>query len=195
MMKTKVRELHFSIDSALVVEMTRQAYWMENRQDWALETLRCYEGISEQQIMNILIGVAVMENHPDGKRAVYVEHTDLEWQEKLAKHLEWQDSLTYCFAGHRVPKDLVDFYVENIVRRLRDAMRMPIVARHTDPLYLLRLEEQRRRQHDEIFLAAGFSRQEVEERSKFNWSPEFTAFDKEFSAYLDKQTNWLTGGE
>jgi hypothetical protein len=37
--KTKIGMFHFTIDAKLVVEMCRQAYWMENRKEWATETL------------------------------------------------------------------------------------------------------------------------------------------------------------
>lgn len=194
-MTTEVRKLHFSIEAGVIVELTRQAFWLENRQKWALDTLRCYEGITEAQIEHILNGTATLENHMDGKRVVYKETPDIEWQEKLAKHLEWQESRTYLFASKRVPKDLVDHYVINVVQRLRDAMRSPNLMQVLDPQYLFNLEQQRKALHDEIFLAAGFSKDEIGERGKFEWSDEFNEFDKEFSAYLNKQTDWITGGE
>jgi hypothetical protein len=195
-MVTKVGKFHFTVDAHLVVGLTRQAYWMENRREWALETLRTYEGISESQIEHILNGTASLENHPDGKRAVYKDSPDTEWQETLAKHLAWIDSRTYLFAGRRVDRELVDNYVDNIVKRLRGLMKNPRLASVMDPLVLMDLERQREDEHEAIFLAAGFTREDLDKRTHpLQWSPEFAAFDDEFSTYLDKKTNWLTGGK
>jgi hypothetical protein len=195
-MTTEIRMHHFTVRSEGVLELVRQAYWMENRKDWALDTLRCYKGINESQIEHLLNGTATLKSSKDGMSGIYKETPDTEWQETLAKHLEWVESRTYLFAGRRVPKDLVDNYTDNIVRRIRDSLSSGAVV-YLDPLYTVRLEEQRQEQHDAIFLAAGFTKEDLAKRKNREYdglSDDFKAFENELSAHTDKKAAWLTGG-
>lgn len=186
-MITKIGNLHFTIQAQLVVDLVRQAYWMENRQKWALDTLKCFQGITDAQIDAILRGTATLESTPDCEQAVFVERPDVEWQKKLAEHLEWVEETTYTFAGRRVGKRMLDHYAENVVGRLRATLRFGI-SLFVNPQVLMDLEQQRQDEHDEILKAAGFGEEEIENRKNpLKWTPEYEQFDKEFSKFLDKK--------
>lgn len=193
-MTTAVRQCHFTVDPAFVMGLCRQAYWMENRKEWALATLHCFHGLSETQIDAILSGTAsVVQNPKNPDLGLYVDSPDTEWQKTLAEHKAWQESRTYLFGDRRVPRDQVDHYVNNIVKRLRDTMRLGGLGMLAmDPLQLMDLERQREEEHEAIFVMAGFSPAEIALRTEpTKWSPEFAAFNDALQAHIDKQTDWM----
>jgi hypothetical protein len=186
MVSTVVKSLHFKIHAPGIVNLVRQAYWMENRQKWAQDTLRCLNGISDSQVEAILSGTAYLENSLDGERAVFIDSPDLKWQEKLAEYLEYIERVTYVFGGRRVRRDLVDCYANEVVKRLRDSLKMPFFSSVSDPVVLIELEQRRQELHNQIVKQAGFSDGEVENHHKYNtWSPEYKAFEADFSKFID----------
>lgn len=188
--KTTIRKHHFTIDSSLVMNLARQAYWMENHKDWAIRTLKCLDGITLAQIDSVLRGTAILKPSTDFEKVLYEETPDIEWQQELAKFLQWQESTTYTFGGHKIAKELVDTYVNDVVGRLRRAMVTGFI--NTDAIGLLELERQRENLHNEIIMAAGFTQQDIDNRTKHSlWTEDYKLFDAEFTNYLDEQTAWV----
>lgn len=176
--------------ASLMMGLTRQAYWMENRQEWALDTLACLRGITVEQAKAILSGMSCLEDREEDNAVVLVEKRDEGWIAALKEHQEWQESRTYLFGNRRVPKHLVDFYTDDIVRRLR----LTMVRKFTpDALEMMKLEDQRRDTHNEIFREAGFSTLEIV-RGRASYSgdnPEFAAFDRDMQRHVDAHTDWI----
>ena len=73
-------EASFKIGNGLT-KVIRDAFWFEQRFDWALDTLKCFEGISDEQIDDILRGDAEIRQEGDVVQLVYEE--DKEFKDEL----------------------------------------------------------------------------------------------------------------
>lgn len=110
-----MNSLHFRV-SPNIIGIIRQAYWMENRQEWAKETLRCFDGITEPQMMDLLKGNAYFVTHDDGETLELVKSPDFEWKAELQKFLKWQENECVYVGGKAISKDLYDLYFKNLRR-------------------------------------------------------------------------------
>ncbi len=64
--------LHFRVDSSLYNKTVRDAYWFEEgRKPWALDVLRCLQGITFKQEHDFLMGNAIFENSGDSVQLIY----------------------------------------------------------------------------------------------------------------------------
>ncbi|KKM76237.1 hypothetical protein LCGC14_1382150 [marine sediment metagenome] len=188
-MTTKTGTVHFKTGKGfarLMMELTRQAYWMEDRQEWALDTLACLQGLTVEQAKAILSGMARLEDGEEENTTILLLDKDEQWIEKLAEYQKWQEDRTYLFGNRRVPKDLVDFYTGSLVSRLRATLRMGFVA---DPLETMDLERQRRDTHNEILQVAGFNKIDT---IRYDYDDlEFAEFDRAFQKHLNRETGSL----
>jgi len=185
--KTKVGSFRMFIDARTIMDLTRQAYHMENRQKWAFDTLKTYHGMTETMINNILNGCAILENHPDGIQHIYKEVTDIEWQKKLAEHMEFIESHYYTFGGKKIERKFADEYASQIVKRIRQTLKGGFIL-NNDPLYLMELERQRQEMHDNILKEAGFTEQEIDDRRHLRkMADEYWKFENDFSKFVDSK--------
>jgi len=189
-MTTTTGKLHFTVNVESLLPIIRQAYFMENKHEWALATLKALGVQTDNQVQLILKGEAKLINSDDEVHCIYRKEKDQEWIDKLNGWKLWRDTKAYKFGDRYLPRDLVDAYVNGIVKRLRNSMRMRFVM--DDPVELVRLEQRRQQLHKEIIIAAGFE-DEVEEHHTLEGKSEaYIEFDREFDAYLNKQTAWLS---
>lgn len=94
------QEIHFRVDASLYNETVRDAYWFEDRKKWALDVLRCLEGITFKQEHDFLTGNAIFENSEDGTiELIYAE--DKKFKEKL-------QSFFFRDGKMKVPEDSFD---------------------------------------------------------------------------------------
>jgi len=105
--------LHFTVDEG-INDIIRQAYWYENRQEWALETLDCFMGITQEQKMAILNGDTNLVPIEDGTRMTLSGTPDFEFQAELHKHQKWLEETHVSIGGKQVSKDIYDLYMENL---------------------------------------------------------------------------------
>ena len=74
--------LHFKVDASLYNDIVRTAYWFEEgRKKWALEVLRCLEGITFEQERSFLMGDCIFENSEDS--VMLVNKEDKEFKKEL----------------------------------------------------------------------------------------------------------------
>lgn len=192
-MATEIETVHFKTGKGfaqLMMELTRQAYWMEDRQDWALDTLACLRGITLEQVKAILSGMARLEDGEKENTTILLEDKDEQWIGKLAEYQKWKADQTYSFGNRKVSKELVDFYTGNIVSRLRNTLRTGFVGDVTE---MMALEQQRGEIHNQILREAGFSKIETIRRTYDDL--EFAEFDRAFQKHLNQKTGSLFGEE
>ncbi len=87
-MTTQLRneELHFSVEGELIMNLAREAYWFEDRQEWALDLLSTLQGMTIEQSMNILRGEATLS----GRDIIeYSQAPDQDFKNKLKAHLQF----------------------------------------------------------------------------------------------------------
>jgi len=96
---------HFIIGNG-ISELIRDAFWFEQRFDWALDALKCFEGISDEQIDDILRGDASLKRNGDVLELIYEE--DKEFKEELKEEIS--------FAKKRLEELTTDIY--NLRREL-----------------------------------------------------------------------------
>jgi len=180
--------LHFRIEPEGIVDLVRQAYWMEDRKEWALETLGCMSGITEEQKMSVLKGDATLITEDGGKTVTLIYQEDKGWKGTLDEYQKWKESTYMVFAGRQVPKELVDNYAGHIVKRLRNIMRGGVVSvlAVQSPESVLELERMRVKLHRDILICAGFTYDWDTNEYKEKDTEDFRAFNRELSDYLDK---------
>lgn len=188
-MTTTTGKLHFTVDVESLLPIIRQAYFMENKHEWALATLKALGVETEKQTQRILKGEAKLLNSIDGIHCIYRKETDQQWIDELNGWKLWRDTSSYKFGDSYLPRDLVNAYVNHVVKRLRDAMRLRFSI--DDPLELLQLEELRQRLHKDILIAAGFGDELKDHHTLEGKSEAYITFDEEFSSYMNKQTTWM----
>ena len=96
-------KVHFSAGNG-ISELIRDIFWFEQRFDWALDALKCFEGISDEQIDDILRGDASLKQKGDVLELVYEE--DKEFKEELKD--------TISFAKKKLEELKTDIYNLNI---------------------------------------------------------------------------------
>jgi hypothetical protein len=101
--------LHFSVAEGINA-LVRQAYWYENRQEWAMATLDCFEGINMEQKIAVLHGDATLI--PDGDYMRLDTTPDFKFKRELQKHLKWQKSIHVYVGRKAISKDVYDLYFQ-----------------------------------------------------------------------------------
>jgi len=153
-------------------EIFRDAYWFEERKEWALETLDCIHGITEEQKMAIINGDAKLVPIEDGKRLQLVYEEDKKFKLRLWEHQEWRKENYFNFAGHWVTKKETMEYVNFVVKQYRLVLRCPQMFA-MEPMVMLRMEDIRTGLHEGLMFQAGFA-----ERSGSDYLDFATALDK-----------------
>jgi len=129
-MKRQVGTIHI-VPGEGIVNTVRQAYWYENRQEWALDVLSCYEGITDEQRMTILRGDATLRpvittyGVGDPVTIQYIEEPNIRFKQELEKHLVWIKEDCYVFAGKHVNKGVVDPYIDQLRKLYKTAVINP----------------------------------------------------------------------
>ena len=171
-------QFYFSVCSEGIVNLTRQMYHFENKKQEAIDMLSSYDGITDVQINAIINGNGTLKTVEGG--AKFVLESDSKFKFKLKKHQEYIESKFVTLAGKRIPKEIIEPYAKQIVKRLRDTMKEGL-RRDRSPeeiLHIMSLEEQRQELHKEILKHAGFNgREQTDEYNEFA-----NALDK----YLDE---------
>lgn len=76
------------VDAPSIVWFARQLFWFEEgNQEKAVKLLRCFDGLTDNQIREILRGNATMKNSRDHAYAHYVQREEKGFKAELAKHL------------------------------------------------------------------------------------------------------------
>jgi hypothetical protein len=192
-MTKQVKSLHFTVNAESVVALCRQGWLYENKEVWARKTLGLLAtGITTDQIDAVLHGISTLKSTEDGLGCFLAKEEDENWLLEIQKHRNYIESKYYTFAGRQVDKSLVDTYTQGVVRRLRDAMRLPGLLSLASPTQLMRLEEQRRQMHHQIFRDAGFTIRDIENYEGGQGSDSFCNFAIELSKFVDDATDWFT---
>ena len=163
--------LNFTLGDGLH-EIFRDAYWFEERKEWALETLDCIHGITEEQKMAIINGDAKLVPTKDGKLLQLVYEEDKDFKLRLWEHQEWRKENYFNFAGHWVTKKETMEYVNFVVKQFRLVLRCPQMFA-MEPTVMLRMEDIRTGLHEMLMAQAGFT-----ERSGSDYLDFARALDK-----------------
>ena len=133
-----------------IVNTVRQAYWYENRQEWALDVLSCYEGITDEQKMVIIRGDATLRpvittyGVGDPVTIRYIEEPNKRFKQELKKHLAWIKKDCYVFANKHIVNREVEEYVQEIGKIYLTTIRSPgffVGMRKIIELRLIRAEK------------------------------------------------------
>lgn len=84
----KPRMLHFGIGEGFG-DLVRDAFWYEQRFNWAKKVLRCLQGITARQIDMILKGDVQLVPIEDYSGVEMVFEEDKKFKEELAKHMNF----------------------------------------------------------------------------------------------------------
>ena len=79
-------ELHFSVEGAFIMDLAREAYWFEDRKEWALNVLSHLNGMTVDQALKVLRGEASLSGIDDIE---FHETPDAKFQKRLTKHNQW----------------------------------------------------------------------------------------------------------
>lgn len=79
-------EAFFSVDGSMVMGLARQAYWFEDRKDWAFSLFASLDGITAEQTMKVLTGDASIRGVDDIE---YVDKPDVEFKASIEAHKAW----------------------------------------------------------------------------------------------------------
>ncbi len=189
---TEITKVHFTVNAESVVRLCRQAWLYEDRQEWAIKTLGYLaSGIDMGSIEQILHGISTLKSTEDGTSCRLADETDGSWIIEMEQHKIFQDSKFYEFAGKKVERGIVDTYAYSVVKRLRDAMRIPGYLMAADPREIMKLEDSRREMHHTIFKAAGFTAKDIRDWNAGDGSDDFCNFAIELAKFVDKETNWF----
>ena len=136
--------------------LVRDAYWFEERKEWAMKVLGHLHGITEEQKQAIINGDAKLVPIEDGKQLqlVYEEDKDFKW--KLHKHMSWRNENYFKLGEYWITKKAVMEYVNFVVKQYRLMLRNPFMFR-SNPLLGLRMEDIRTGLHEMVMLEAGFT--------------------------------------
>jgi len=190
------KSLHFTVNAESVVALCRQAWLYEDKEAWALKTLGYLAmGITPDMVDSILHGINTLKSTEDGCSCNYVKEEDESWLLEVQKHNAFMESRYYTFAGRKVESEIVNIYTHSVVARLRNAIRTPGLMQLENPIELMRIEEQRRQMHHEIFKAAGFTSKDIRDFDDGCGSDEFCDFANELSKFVNNETNWGTKKE
>jgi len=159
--------------------LVRQAYWFENRQEWALKVLDCLKGITMEQKMAVLNGYVQLVPVEGGRKISLVQETDIEFRKTLTAHRKWREDYFYKISGKWIAKKHVDQYIKFVVYRYRLAIYRPSLFA-SKPEIVMRMEEIRVGLHDRIIWDAGFKERKGHEYNKFEF---------ELSKMVDKEAD------
>jgi len=70
-------------------ELVRDAFWYEQKFDWARNVLRCFHGLSSEVERDILRGDAYFESASDGKHVRVVFEENEEFKKNLAEYVKF----------------------------------------------------------------------------------------------------------
>jgi len=146
--------------------LVRQAYWYENRKEWAIKVLDCLKGITEEQKMAVLQGDAQLKPSEDGRKVLLTREPDEGFKAELKAFLDWRTENYTEIAGRFVSNSTLKQYVDFVIKRYRMAMVRPklLASRPTTVLFL---EHLRRSYHDQVLREAGFKEKEGLEYAEF----------------------------
>lgn len=105
---------------------------------------------------------------------IYKAKTEKEELERTIKYYNLYFSkdvtpeLTRNIGGIEIPKALLDEYAEEVVKRLRMAIKMPGYMKFEDPIEMYKLEQRRKELHDRIIKVAGFTSRKEDAYFKFS---------------------------
>ena len=68
------------------MNLARQAYWFEDRKEWALDTMACFQGMTTEQTMKVLRGDASIKGVDNIE---FMDEPDTKFKAELAKHNKW----------------------------------------------------------------------------------------------------------
>jgi hypothetical protein len=189
-MTTEIKNLHFKVDAKGVVELCRQTWLYEDRERWAIETIGYLAyGIQMDKIIDILNGKATLINKGDDE-CVLVEEVNEAWVKEIKEHRDFIENKYLVFAGRKVTKDTVNQYADNIVSRLRNAIRTPGFLASADPVEIMKLEDARQEMHEAIMIEAGFPQHDIDLFFRHHGgSDEITEFAYQLSIYVDNRAN------
>lgn len=74
-------------DAVSIVWLARRLFWFEHQHERAIILLRCFQGLTDGQIRQILNGNATMKNSRDMTCAHYIQREEKGFRVELAKHL------------------------------------------------------------------------------------------------------------
>jgi len=177
--------LYFRVNGEFIMDLARQGYWFENRQEWAKKLLGTLHGITEEQTMAVLNGDAVLVGNAGapGETISLYPKDDTEFKAKIAEQKKYQDEHYVFLAGHSIPRDHLDQYAIFVVQRLRNAIQHPGMYLH-EPETLMTLEERRRTLHDQLFEDAGFDR--IKDKPGYGKQSKRDKAYNEFESALDR---------
>jgi len=158
-------ELHFTVGYGLD-DLVRQAYWFEKRQAWALDTLGCLHGITEEQKMSVINGDAKLIPNEDGTLLQLVFEEDKEFKEKMREHEAWRNEFYINLGGKFITKNNVWQYVNFVVKQYRLMLKAPMMFSSNIELGL-RMEDIRTGLHEYLMHEAGFTERSGKEYLNF----------------------------
>jgi len=105
--------LHFTVGEG-IDRLVRQAYWYENRQEWAMSVLDCLNGITQVQKMDVLNGDAQLRPVDNNTRLQLIYEQDFDFKAELHKHQKWLSGTHIMIGNKQISKYLHDQYFENL---------------------------------------------------------------------------------
>lgn len=249
----KTGTLHFKIGEGLS-NLVRDAFWYEQKFEWAIRVFECFDGLVGDQINAILAGDAWLKPIGNGTQVEIVYEEDKEFKKALAKHTEHVKerieklykeiykldkikdklefgmfggenpaqarlveidkqnlkkkvddfaevlfrydrlcgkrivpALTTEVGGYKVPNNLLDEYINDVVRRIRMSIKTGSLI-HENPMEMLELEQRRKLLHDRILEAVGFGKAKRRGEKYQKFSDALEAFLESMGAGLyDKE--------
>lgn len=167
--------LHMGVDGEGITRLVREAYWYEQRKPWALQVLRCFEGITDTQIHAVLNGLGQLRNNKKGE--VFFElHNETMFQQEILDLQAWREANCVMFGDRWVSRHAWATYARQVVRRLRSTAFLTHVSLET----IQELEETRQRLHDQLVKEAGFRERSLNEEG-------YSDFSEALTCELDRQ--------
>lgn len=127
-----IKTLHMITQADFIVKTARQAFWYEDREYWAKDLLSSFEGITEQQITDILNGDATVtgwsicgkpecEQCKGLNQCTYVEQEDHVFKDEIKQRIKYLNENHYKIGEIHVSKNIVDDYLiqKELVRILK----------------------------------------------------------------------------
>ena len=179
----------FSVDPDFAVDLARDLYWKDqNNRLEAINILRCFVGITDEQIEQVLSGDATIT-----KDFKFTNIRDFVWKEKLKKIKEENDEIYYKIGGRRVHKYALDEYCDHVknirskINRVLDTKSLEDYMLSPDPMQ--DFEEILQDLHNKVIADAGF---DPAIRDSCEWTKDFYTFTCALDEYINEKAG--TGG-
>ena len=135
MTASKIEYLHFIVEGAFLQNHSRQLYWFEDREDFAIKLLK--EGLvgsTEGQVMNIINGNAILrgasicdkENCTQCKgleQITYSETEDTQFKTEITKRRLWLSENCYKIGQYHINKHIINEYLNTFAKYYRESAR------------------------------------------------------------------------